>query len=533
MSMIRVLRSASHLIVLLLVMVLSATWLAPTAPVQAQDPCEGLVTPQLAPGGAGRVVATYGLKLKNQAAPSSAGGRDLSTLAFGTIFEVVEGPTCRYGYVWWSVRLADGSEGWLAEGAAGDYYVEPYTVTLHAFRLRDNGANVGRFAVGPDGFASQDATFTVTPASSTPRESWQQVESDYLGQALESIQQLCPQRLDGTVFAATATLDEALDLALPALDYDMVPSPSGQRLLLVRHLTLDVPRCSTVIPEKVGISQVSILDMDGTETVLFPYPQHGSVPQSTDRYDLSEQDRPNVYLSEVVWSPNEQYIAFVVGYKDTCSGQGCYRFHLYVWDREAEQLYVHGEGRHVGWQNGGERINFFRLIPEGDGRRLAHLYSMRPNGQDRQEIWLPGGAVYVSSDQTPLGFPWNDSGSRVLVGNGGVEEVMLFSLADRAFTDPILVPDQMPRANRLDVDLVKGESELLWSTIRGEFVMQVVRSGDWTPLQSTVATFGVAPLAVRPFGDGLHALVEMVDGTAYVLNLGNDTLTQVMVRQAQ
>jgi hypothetical protein len=152
---------------------------------------------------------------------------------------------------------------------------------------------------------------------------------------------------------------------------------------------------------------------------------------------------------------------------------------------------------------------------------------MRPDGNDRQEIWLPGGAVYVSDRQQGLGLPWNDGGTRVMVANAGMGEVMLFNLSDRAFTPPVTVPDLMPQPNRLAVDLIQGEKAFLWTTIRGEFVTQNVRTGDWLQLTSDLATTGVAPVGVRPFASGSKALVEMVDGTAYVLDITADQLIPV------
>jgi hypothetical protein len=503
----------------------------PDSPAHAQDPCEGIVAAQLEAGGAGRVQASYGVKLKDQPATSAAGGRDLQLLPFGVVVQVTGGYECNYGYRWWPVTVADGTTGWVAEGDSANYFVAPHTIALHTFRIRDEGRQVMRYVVTPDGYAERDITFDVTPVETTIGEAWQPVEIEHLTSALDTLRAECPDRLTSTVWESLDTPDAVEGVTLPPLDYDVYPAPDGDRLLLVRHLTLDVPRCSTVIPETVGISRVSILSTDGTETALFPYPQHGSVPESQDRYTLSAPDRPNVYLDEVAWSPDGQHIAFVAAYLDTCEGEGCYRFHIFVWNTATGQLYVLGEGRHMGWANGGARLNFFRLIADADGNRLPRLYTTRPDGSDRQEIWLPGGAVYVSSEQTPLGFPWNTSGTRVLVGNAGVEEVMLFNLADRDFTPPVTLPDTMPHVNRLDVHLVRRESTLLWTTIRGEFVTQDVTSGEWTPLESEVASLGVAPIAARPFYDGAHALIDMGNGTAYVLDFQADELAQVMVRQ--
>lgn len=39
----------------------------------------------------------------------------IETLAEGTVFEVIGGPSDADGYSWWQVRLDNGSEGWVVE----------------------------------------------------------------------------------------------------------------------------------------------------------------------------------------------------------------------------------------------------------------------------------------------------------------------------------------------------------------------------------------------------------------------------------
>jgi hypothetical protein len=498
-------------------------------PARAQNPCEGLVTPRLSVGGAARVTAAYGLSLKDRAATGAAGSTEVAQMPYGTVGSVAEGPSCNFGYVWWKIQLPNGTSGWAAEGGSGaDYYMEPYTVGLHTYKTGADASHLMHYFVNPDGFGQVMGQFTIQPLSVTPQTAWQQVDIDWLGQALDSLRQLCPDKLTGTDLGNAPTLEAALQLPLPPLDYDYYPSPDGNRLVLVRHEHLRVPRCDNVVPERAGISTVSILDASGAETALFPFPQHGSIPESTDSYTDGEPSEWNVSLDEVVWSPQGKYIAFVAAYRYSCNRQDCYRFHLYISNLETGQLYVLGEGRHVGWSSGGERINFFRLVTGSDGNQMAHLYSARPDGTDRQEIWLPGGAVYVSPERQPLGFPWTDSGTRVMVGNAGIAEVMLFDLADRTFTTPVLLPDLMPQPNRLSVSFIHGEKTYFWTTIRGEFVLQNARTGDWTRLNSTVETTGVAPTQSRPFAIGDKALIEMADGTAYILDVAADQITPVM-----
>lgn len=516
--------SAALAAVLLLALILSPL-AAP--PARAQGPCDALVAPRLQAGTTARVTSPYGLSLKNQPMTGAAGAAEVALLPFGTVVSVLDGPRCNLGYVWWQVRLAGGTTGWAAEGDASSYFMTPHTDTLPLFRPHDGGAALDYFTVARDGSATLRGTIPIAPQPATPGALWQQVEIDALSRALDAVRAQCPQRLSGTPLEGISTLDEALALPLPTLEYDLYPAPSGERLVLVRHHHLLVPRCDTVIPQRIGMSTVSVLDASGTETVLFPFPQHGSVPPSEDAYAPSESDAWNVTLDEVIWSPHEKYIAFVAAYRDACPGGPCYRFHMYIANLETGQLYLPGEGRHLGWTNGGEGIAFFRLLTGEGGQKQAHLFTARPDGSASQEVWLPGGAEYVSAERRDFGLPWNASGTRVMVANRGFGEVMLLSLNDRAFSPPLPVPDIMPQPNRLAVHLVRGESALLWTTIRGEFVLQDARTGRWERLSSELASTGIAPRRVQPFGTGDAALVEMADGTAYVLDLDADRLTQV------
>jgi len=530
--MMRFFKGAAHcaptMILLIVLLLTSHSMIHPTLLAEAQDACAGLVAPRLSVGLTARVTSGYGLSLKNQPATGAAGSSELALMPYGSVVTVLDGYQCNYGYIWWQLQTPGGLVGWAAEGDSTNYYLEPHTVGLHLFIRHNDGMGILHYFVTPDGMAQMQGDISIAPLNLTPRDTWQEVEITYLGQTLESLRSTCPDRLKGTAWENVTRVDDALSLPLPPLNYEFYPSPDGTQLLLIRHLTLDLPRCDTVLTERVGVSNVSVLSADGSERLLFPYPQHGSVPASEDVYALSEPDAPRVYLDEVVWSPNGKYIAFVAAYQDRCSGFGsCYRYHMYIQNLDTGQLYIPGEGRHVGWTNGGEQINFFRLISESDNRQMAHLYTMRPNGEARQEIWLPGGAVYLSTSQTDLGYPWNEGGTRVMVGNAGADEVMLFNVTDRAFTPPIMIPDLMPQPNRLAIQLVRGEKTILWTTIRGDFVTQDVDTGEWQKLASQIASTGGSPVSVQVFATGDKALIELKDGSAYIIDITADQLMPV------
>jgi hypothetical protein len=58
----------------------------------------------------------------------SLGNNIIAQLPPGTIVEVLEGPVCAEGLVFWKVDsdLIAGGVGWTAEGDVREYYLQPY-----------------------------------------------------------------------------------------------------------------------------------------------------------------------------------------------------------------------------------------------------------------------------------------------------------------------------------------------------------------------------------------------------------------------
>ncbi len=80
--------------------------------------------PRLGPGQEGQVAPLAGA-LRLRLLPSVGAGYEV-VLRAGAAFEVLEGPVCNGGYYWYRIRQdLDGSTGWVAEGAAGEYWVQP------------------------------------------------------------------------------------------------------------------------------------------------------------------------------------------------------------------------------------------------------------------------------------------------------------------------------------------------------------------------------------------------------------------------
>ncbi len=72
----------------------------------------------------GRVAAVADQVLNVRSEPGTQSSV-LRTLDILEVFRVVDGPNCSDGYVWYQVAV-DNLKGWIAEGDASVYYVEPY-----------------------------------------------------------------------------------------------------------------------------------------------------------------------------------------------------------------------------------------------------------------------------------------------------------------------------------------------------------------------------------------------------------------------
>ncbi|MBN1202710.1 MAG: DUF3160 domain-containing protein [Anaerolineae bacterium] len=97
-------------------------WIAPVA--RAQDGiCGDAPPPRLTVGGDGQVSFTNGLPL-NVRAEASLDGAQIAQLPEGTGFTVLDGPVCADNIYWWNIQ-SGVTIGWIAEGAEGEYFVEP------------------------------------------------------------------------------------------------------------------------------------------------------------------------------------------------------------------------------------------------------------------------------------------------------------------------------------------------------------------------------------------------------------------------
>lgn len=90
----------------------------------AQSPmlCPDTMASQLSVGMHARTTLTGGGATNVRAEP---GGERTFTLSNGAEFNVIGGPECNPQFTWWQIQLADGREGWVAEGE-DNYFIEPW-----------------------------------------------------------------------------------------------------------------------------------------------------------------------------------------------------------------------------------------------------------------------------------------------------------------------------------------------------------------------------------------------------------------------
>jgi hypothetical protein len=93
--------------------------------VEENNFCPGAMKPRMKVGDTGRV--TYGdpRRVRVRTDPSTT-APVLRLLPLGKKFQVIGGPECADGYVWWQIKFDSYSGFWVAEGKDDNYHIEPY-----------------------------------------------------------------------------------------------------------------------------------------------------------------------------------------------------------------------------------------------------------------------------------------------------------------------------------------------------------------------------------------------------------------------
>lgn len=85
--------------------------------------CWSAPLPRLTAGDNAQVAQVIG-GLRLRALPAVGAG-EIALLNRGTAITLLEGPLCNTGYYWYQVELSDGRTGWVAEGDADTYWLDP------------------------------------------------------------------------------------------------------------------------------------------------------------------------------------------------------------------------------------------------------------------------------------------------------------------------------------------------------------------------------------------------------------------------
>ncbi|MEO8613285.1 MAG: SH3 domain-containing protein [Chloroflexota bacterium] len=83
--------------------------------------CAGAPAPRLTVGDSGQVTPGDSNNLRTEASTS---GASAGKIPGGAAFEVLDGPVCADGYVWWQINY-DGQVAWTVEGKGTEYWLEP------------------------------------------------------------------------------------------------------------------------------------------------------------------------------------------------------------------------------------------------------------------------------------------------------------------------------------------------------------------------------------------------------------------------
>ncbi len=118
---------------------LEVTLLATNTPLGAQDPTIPTLVPTLASGG-----LVSDATLPSDDCQSTYHSR----LPAGSTFQIVAGPSCDSGLIFWQVNF-NGQVGWTAEADATTFYVEPIGAASSAIASTDcPGSPAARLSVG-------------------------------------------------------------------------------------------------------------------------------------------------------------------------------------------------------------------------------------------------------------------------------------------------------------------------------------------------------------------------------------------------
>lgn len=116
------------------------TGIPPTAPPSSMGLCAGAPESRMSLNIQGRITSGF-TPTRIRTYPSTA-AEQIGEMVEGEVFDVLAGPQCSDGFVWWAVRTSEGRMGWAAEGTidsgALNYFMTPIAGSTAAYTFASN-----------------------------------------------------------------------------------------------------------------------------------------------------------------------------------------------------------------------------------------------------------------------------------------------------------------------------------------------------------------------------------------------------------
>ena len=452
---VRPLQRFYQLLALALAFVLIAAALPFTAtPAAAQGACGTAPAPRLSLGSMARVtIADYtGNNLRS--APSTT-ATVLGVMAEGEVFTVISGSQCVDNYYWWEVRRWDGTTGWTAEGAPGDYWVEPWPTAGAKLPLTSERPDLPNELIAYLSGSPTDQTYlpylmdiktgaTAQPGGLVVQDNVLRWSPDGTHLAVSDGTDIYLLQPDGTPLANVT-------LAPGSHETEPTWSPDGLRIAFVSdrdgnpELYWQMIGSTVVVrltnspsneinpawsPDGTRLAYAS--DQGGVMAIVVASASDGANP-------LTLTSGPAA-ATNPIWSPDSRQIAYI----STLNGQG----DLVVINADGSgQTAITNDGqnnRAPAWSPDGTRIAYVGgnpLVPGSDA-----LFSVRPDGTDRLQYTVgPASIAGVawSPDGRWLAFGYTETGTMrdlAAVRVDGVNFVLLMNTPSADDTFPVWQP---------------------------------------------------------------------------------------------
>ncbi len=439
-------------------LVLCITNFQPAAVLQTA--CTGISAPLLKAGKYAYVLPTPATPLPVRTI-AGVSERIFATLAPGTQFKVLDGPTCASGSWWWHIQNRQFQlTGWIPEGDKVNRFVEP---------VADSGMLDLTTTTGPSGII---AFMGVTDVDAT-------------GHPISD------------VYLTTADGSHRIQLTYNAdVSGRMSWSPDGKQLAF-----FGLPQSSPG-----GIFAINANGSNWHWIMPFGYTNPNWTPDGKQivagylhdnkshisRFDLQTSQSSDFdlgldyqYISCPALSPDGQHIAFVAG--DSKGVES-----IYIWDSTAASSVKVARGSCPAWSPDSKRIAFTQNTPtfnggvifaaNADGTGLSKLFETTQNYGYGSLAWSPSGEYIVYSVLTtpnqrnvpddwtlaliPVGTALNDSNTKPFYLTKGVNPVWVAqtdtltpTATDRPPVQPAVSIDASPTSLKVaDTVMITGET---------------------------------------------------------------------------